>query len=203
MEFIPLAEETGLISAIGEWVLRTVCTQNKNWQDAGYGPLLMKVNFSASQFYHQNIPELVKRVLWETSIDAGFLDIEITESIATEDHSIMLLNELSRMGISISIDDFGTGYSSLGSLIRLPVNTLKIDKSFVGDIMTDPNAKAIVKAIIAMAHNLDMKVLAEGVETEEQLDFLRSHYCEEVQGYYYSQPVSADEFVRLLEKDLN
>lgn len=201
MEFIPLAEETGLISEIGEWVLGTVCAQNKKWQDTGHEGLLMKVNFSASQFYHQDIPSILKRVLWETGMDTEFIDIEITESIATEDHSIMLLNELSRMGVSISIDDFGTGYSSLGSLIRLPVNTLKIDKSFVRDISTDPNAKAIVKAIIAMAHNLNMKVLAEGVETEEQFEFLRSHNCEEVQGFLYSQPVPADEFVKLLEKD--
>ncbi len=198
-EFIPLAEETGLISSIGEWMLRTACAQNKKWHDAGHRKMLVKVNFSASQFYHQDIMALVKRVLWETSMDAETLDVEITESISTEEHCIVVLNQLSSMGVHISIDDFGTGFSSLGSLKDLPVDTIKIDKSFIRDIVIDPNAKAIVKAIIAMGYNLKMKVLAEGVENEEQLLFLKSNYCEEVQGFFFSPPVPADEFSILLE----
>ena len=198
LEFIPLAEETGLISMIGEWVLRTACAQNKKWLDEGHDDLLIKVNFSVSQFHRDDIMGLVKRVLWETGLNARFLDIEITGSIATEKRCIAVLNELSKMDLRISIDDFGTGYSSLGSLKDLPINTIKIDQSFIKDLTVDPNAEAIVRAIIAMAHNLQIKVLAEGVETEEQLAFLRSHYCEEVQGFLFSPPVPAAEFEKLL-----
>ena len=201
VEFIPLAEETGLISTIGEWILRAACEQNMAWQALGHQPLLMKVNFSTSQFYHQDILEVVKRALRETGMSARFLDIEITESIATEAHSIPVLNELSDMGVQISIDDFGTGYSSLGSLKRLPFDTLKIDKSFVRDITVDPNAGAIVEAIIAMAHSLKIKVVAEGVEMEKQLTFLRTQNCDMMQGYLFSPAVPAWKIEELLEKE--
>lgn len=200
-EFIPLAEETGLISTIGKWILKAACEQNMAWQASGCRPLIMKVNFSTSQFYHQNILEMVKGSLRETGMSGRFLDIEITESIATEDHYIPVLKELNNMGVQISIDDFGTGYSSLGSLKRLPIDTLKIDKSFVRDITVDPNAEAIVKAIIAMAHSLKIKVVAEGVETEKQLAFLRSQGCDMTQGYIFSPAVPAWKIEELLAKE--
>jgi diguanylate cyclase (GGDEF)-like protein len=199
MEFIPLAEETGLISKIGEWILRTACAQNKAWQDMGHEPLLMKVNFSVRQFQHQNLLETVKKIIQETKMPARFLDIEITESIATEENCIKVLHEFSAMGAQISVDDFGTGYSSLGYLKNLPFNTIKIDKSFVNDISEENNAEGIVKAIIAMAHSLKMKVVAEGVEKEEQRSFLQSYHCDEMQGYLFSPPVSEKEFTKLLE----
>ncbi len=199
-EFIPLAEETGLISDLGEWILRTACLQNMAWHGAGYDHLLMKVNFSACQFYHEDIMSQIKHKLRDSSMNAQFLDIEITESIAANEKSIAMFHELSSMGVRISIDDFGTGYSSLGSLKMLPIDTLKIDRSFTRDIAIDHHAGAIVKTIITMAHNLNMKVLAEGVETEKQLAFLKTHGCDEAQGFLFSPPVPAIEFSRLLAK---
>ncbi len=202
MEFIPVAEETGLISSLGEWILRKACAQNKIWHDAGYGHLCIGVNFSSRQFQHQDIPGLVKSVLDETGMPAHSLNIEITESIAMESRSIKILNELTDMGIKTSIDDFGTGYSSLGSLKQFPIDTIKIDRSFVKEITLDPNVETIVKAIIAMAHSLNMKVVAEGVETKEQQDFLQSNKCDELQGYLFSPPVTEDKFITLLEKGM-
>ncbi|MDH4028263.1 MAG: EAL domain-containing protein, partial [Nitrospirota bacterium] len=200
MEFIPLAEETGLIAEIGEWVLWAACAWNRKLQDAGQGEFLMKVNFSTAQFHLQDIADLVRRVTLETGLDARYLDIEITESIATEEGSVRLLNKLSGMGVRISIDDFGTGYSSLAALKRLPINTIKIDRSFIGDISSDTNAKSIIRAIIAMAHNLNMKVLAEGVETGEQLEYLIEHGCDEAQGFFFSRAVAEEEFSGFLSK---
>ncbi len=201
MDFIPIAEETGLISTIGEWVLRTACAQNKSWQNAGYPNLLMKVNFSSRQFKDENLTEMVKNVIRETSMPAQLLDVEITESIAMADNSIEILNQLTAMGLQTSIDDFGTGYSSLGSLTRFPINTIKIDRTFIKNIMIDVNAKAIIKAIIALAHSLKMEVIAEGVETEDQLAFLQSEKCDKIQGYLFSPPVPEEEFLKLLEQD--
>ncbi len=201
LEFIPLAEDTGLISLIGEWVLKTACAQNKAWHDKGHKDLHVEVNFSASQFKHQDISKLVDIVLKETGMNAETLDIEVTESIAMEGHSIEVLNKLSAMGIGTSIDDFGTGYSSLGSLKKFPINALKIDKSFIMDITTDPDVEAIVMAIIAMAHTLKIKVVAEGVETEEQLVLLQAHNCDEIQGYFYSPPMPEDEISKLLKNE--
>jgi diguanylate cyclase (GGDEF)-like protein/PAS domain S-box-containing protein len=199
MEFIPLAEETGLISAIGEWILSTACARNRAWQDAGYKHLGINVNFSARQFQHNDLPAMIRKVLHDTGLPPECLNIEITESIAMEDYSIELLNELAAVGIKILIDDFGTGFSSLRSLKRFPINAVKIDKSFVRDITVDRNDEAIVKAIIAMAHSLKMEVVAEGVETKEQLLFLQSNLCDKVQGYFYSKPLSETEFPKLLE----
>jgi diguanylate cyclase (GGDEF)-like protein len=201
MDFIPIAEETGLISTIGEWVLRTACAQNKAWQDAEYQHLLMKVNFSARQFKDEKLTEMVTKVIKETGMPAQLLDIEITESIAMADTSIKTLNQLTAMGLHTSIDDFGTGYSSLGSLTRFPINTIKIDRVFVKSITIDVNAEAIIKAIIAMAHSLKMEVVAEGVETEEQLAFLQSEKCDKIQGYLFSRPVPEEEFIKLLEQE--
>jgi diguanylate cyclase (GGDEF)-like protein/PAS domain S-box-containing protein len=198
-EFIPVAEETGLIVAIGEWVLQTACAQSKTWQDMGLPPLFVAINLSARQFQHQNLLELIKKILKETGMTAQTLKLEITESIAMRDldFSIPVLKELSTMGVQILIDDFGTCYSSLGYLNRFPINALKIDQSFVKDIPNNPDNAAIIKAIIAMAHSLKLKVIAEGVETEEQLAFLRSQACDEIQGYLLSHPLPAEVFARL------
>jgi len=203
MDFIPIAEETGLISTIGEWILREACAQNRAWQDAGYQHILMKVNFSSRQFKDETLTELISKIIRETGMPAQLLDVEITESIAMEKSSIMILNQLTAMGLKISIDDFGTGYSSLGSLAEFPINTLKIDRTFIKNITISVSAKAIIKAIIAMAHSLNMEVVAEGVETEEQLAFLQSQKCDKIQGYLFSPPVPEEDFRKLLEKDKN
>ncbi len=203
MEFIPIAEETGLISRIGEWVLRKACAQNKAWQDAGYQHFLMKVNFSSRQFKDKNLTELIKKVIGETGMPAQLLDVEITETIAMDKSSINIFNQLTAMGLQTSIDDFGTGYSSLGSLTKFPINTIKIDRTFIKGLTIDANAEAIIRAIIAMAHSLKMDVIAEGVETEDQLAFLQSEKCDKIQGYLFSPPVPEEDFRKLLEKDKN
>ncbi|MBU5441543.1 EAL domain-containing protein [Paenibacillus sp. MSJ-34] len=197
--FIPLAEENGLIVPLGEWVLEEACRQNKAWQDAGLPPIPVSVNLSVRQFLLQNLYEKVEHVLKKTGLDARYLDLEITESMTMDvDRASHCLMELSKLGIRISIDDFGTGYSSLSYLKNFSINRLKIDRSFVRDIMQDPNDAAIVAAIIAMAHNLNLQVIAEGVETEEQLDFLKEHRCDEIQGYYYSPPVPVQQLEEML-----
>jgi diguanylate cyclase (GGDEF)-like protein/PAS domain S-box-containing protein len=200
-EFIPLAEETGLIVSIGEWVLHKVCTQNKTWQEAGYSPLSAAVNLSARQFQHQDLPDLIKKTLHETGLTTQALVLEITESVATKniDPGLATLHELNDMGIKISIDDFGIG-SALDCLKRFPLNNLKIDQSFVKDVISDPANAAITRAIIDMAHSLNLTVIAEGVETEEQLVFLRSYQCDQIQGYLFSRPMPAEEFARLLQQ---
>jgi diguanylate cyclase (GGDEF)-like protein len=202
-DFIPIAEETGLILEIGDWVLRTACTQSKAWQDAGYPIIPMKVNFSTYQFKDANLVELVTNVIQETSMPVQLLDVEISENIAMSDNSILILNQLTAMGLQISIDDFGTGYSSLDSLTKFPINTIKIEGSFVKKCTIDVNAQAIIKAIIVMAHSLKIEVVAEGVETEDQLVFLQSLQCDKIQGYLFSYPVPAEEFEKLLEREKN
>jgi EAL domain-containing protein (putative c-di-GMP-specific phosphodiesterase class I) len=195
-EFIPLAEETGIILSLGEWVLKSACLQNKTWQDRGYTPIPVSVNISMRQFYKENFVECVRNILKETKLDAQYLDLEITESISMPNiHSVISkLNDLQAMGISISIDDFGTGYSSLSYLKKFPINNLKIDRSFVRDITSNSENRAIVKTIISMAHNLNLDVIAEGVETEEELTFLKSNGCRVVQGYLFSPPISGEDF---------
>jgi diguanylate cyclase (GGDEF)-like protein len=200
-EFIPLAEETGLIAKIGEQVLMIAAAQNKEWHDAGYDHLHVGVNFSAHQFIQQDIVKIIKKTLNKTGLHAQFLNIEITESTAMEMNSTNTLLELSALGVKLSIDDFGTGYSSLGSLKNFAIDCIKIDKVFIQDVTRNKNADAIVKAIIAMAKNLKITVIAEGVETEEQLNFLRSHDCDQIQGFIYSRPVPDNEFTALLEKE--
>jgi len=203
IDFISIAEEIGLISKIGEWVLFSACAQNKAWHDQGYPNLLMKVNFSSRQFKDENLTETVTRVISETGMPAQLLDVEITESIAMAESSIKVLNQLTAMGLQTSIDDFGTGYSSLGSLTKFPISTIKIDRVFVKDITIDVNAEAIIGAIIAMAHSLNMEVVAEGVETEDQLAFLQSQKCDKLQGYLFSPPVPEEDFRKLLEQEKN
>jgi EAL domain-containing protein (putative c-di-GMP-specific phosphodiesterase class I) len=198
MEFIPLAEENGLIVPIGEWVLRTACAQARAWQEAGLRPIQVAVNLSVRQFHRKNLVETVARILEQTGLDSRYLELEITESCLMQNTrtTMALLTELNRLGVRISIDDFGTGYSSLSYLKRFPVDTLKIDRSFMCDIGTDPDDDAIVKAIIALAQSLELRVVAEGVETPGQLHFLRTHGCNEIQGYLISQPLPADEAAR-------
>ena len=199
-QFIPLAEETGLIVPMGEWILRTACAQNKAWHAAGLGFIRVAVNLSARQFHHQNLVETIVRILKETGLDPKYLELELTESILMQnvEATIKMLCELHAMGIGLSIDDFGTGYSSLSYLKRFPIDILKIDQSFVRDITTDPDDAAIVTAIITLAHSLKLKAIAEGVETEEQLEFLRSLHCDGMQGYLFSRPLPVDEATKLL-----
>lgn len=202
-DFIPLAEETGLISEIGEWVLREACRQNKEWQDRGLAPRRMAVNLSARQFADKAFLDTVIRVLQDTGLDPKWLELEITESqvMRQTEGVILLLNRLSEMGVYLAIDDFGTGYSSLSYLKRLPIQKLKIDQSFIRDITVDPNDAAIVVAIISMAKSLDLETIAEGVETAGQLALLRSKECRMGQGFYFSAPIAADNVYMLLKQN--
>ena len=201
-DFIPLAEETGLIVPIGEWALRTACAQNKAWQDMGYDPLVMSINLSARQFREKNLVGRIVSVLDETGLEARYLDLEITESLLMNntDSTVAVLERLHQLGLGLSIDDFGTGYSSLAYLKRFQVQSLKIDQSFVRNLTTDADDAAIVTAVVAMAKSLKLKVIAEGVETREQLAFLARLRCDEYQGYYLSKPVPADSFIKFLEQ---
>ena len=203
LDFIPLSEETGLIIPIGEWVLRTACAQAKAWEQAGFGDLQVAVNLSGRQLQHRDLAKLVKQVLKETGLDPRQLDLELTESLLMHNtgETLIAMEELHKLGVAFSMDDFGTGYSSLSYLKRFPIDTLKIDQSFVRDIPTDPDDAAIAQAIIAMAHSLGIKVIAEGVETANQLAFMRAHQCDGVQGYYFSKPITAEEVTKLLLND--
>ncbi|TXK80074.1 EAL domain-containing protein [Paenibacillus sp. N3.4] len=197
--FIPFAEETGLIVPIGEWVLRAACKQNKAWQNSGFPKMPISVNLSMRQFFQYNLKGKISRVLEQTGLEPQYLELEITESMTMDvDHAIQSLLELKKLGVHVSIDDFGTGYSSLYYLKKFPIDKLKIDRSFVRDIMVDPNDAAIVATIIAMTHHLNLKVIAEGVETEDQLHFLHENRCYEVQGFWFSPPVDAVQLESML-----
>jgi diguanylate cyclase (GGDEF)-like protein/PAS domain S-box-containing protein len=200
--FISVAEETGLIVPIGAWVMRTACAQNKAWQEAGLGRLRVAVNLSARQFGDPELMAGIEAVLKDTGLAPDCLEIELTESLFMSEvtPAVDLLHRMKALGVSLSIDDFGTGYSSLSYLSRFPIDVLKIDRSFVADILDDANDAAIVTSIIALAHNLKLSVIAEGVETLEQLDYLRSQGCDEMQGYYFSRPLPAPEFEQLLRE---
>lgn len=201
-QFIPLAEETGLIVQLGEWVLRTACAQNKAWQDANYPQLRVAVNFSPRQFLVHQLAEMVENVLAETNLDPCWLELEVTEGIMLQnvDSTIKTLRRLSALGVHISIDDFGIGYSSLSYIKKLPINTLKIDKSFISDITSNPDDAAIATAVINMAQSLRLNVIAEGVENEEQAKLLKSLQCSEMQGFFFSRPLSAEKFPFILDK---
>ena len=200
-EFIPIAEKTGLILPLGEWVLRSVCKQIHLWDKEGFSDFRVAVNLSARQF-ENNIPGMVGGILAETGVSSSSLALEITEGIAMKnvDQNIKMLEELRDLGLNISIDDFGTGYSSLAYLKRFPLNTLKIDRSFIKDIDTNSDDREITKAIIAMGQNLNLKVLAEGAETIEQVQILRDSGCDYIQGYYYSRPLPAAEILPFLQQ---
>lgn len=202
-EFISLAEETGIITSIGESLLLTACAQNKAWQKAGLPAIRMAVNISTYQVIHRGFLDMLKRLLDEVEIEPRYLDLEFTENIVIKNTDLVrsTFNELKSLGINCSIDDFGTGYSALNYLKYLPINRLKLDRSFVISLAKDPNDKAISRAVITMAHELNLKVTAEGVETIQQLEFLRAHRCDEAQGFLFSKPLPAAGFERLLSGD--
>lgn len=199
-QFIPLAEETGLILEMGEWVLREACLTLRRWQQAGVRGVSMSVNVSALQLLRGDLPNVVERVLAETGLPPGLLELELTESVimANPEQTSPKLHSFRRTGVSLAIDDFGTGYSSLAYLRRLPITTLKIDKEFIGDLSDDPDDASITTTVITMAHSLGLNVVAEGVETIEQLNFLDAHGCDEVQGYWLSPPLDADRCLAFL-----
>jgi EAL domain-containing protein (putative c-di-GMP-specific phosphodiesterase class I) len=201
-DFIPLAEETGLINELGEWVLREGCRQAREWLDRGLPRRRMAINLSARQFADRGFLDMVTRVLSETGMDPTLLELEITESQVMRETAgmISLLGQLSEMGMQLAIDDFGTGYSSLSYLNRLPIQKLKIDQSFVRDITVDPNDAAIVVAIINMAKSLDLDTIAEGVETAGQVALLRSKGCRTGQGYFFSAALDAQKIYPLLKQ---
>jgi diguanylate cyclase (GGDEF)-like protein len=201
-KFIGIAEETGLIAPIGEWVLETACRQQRSWREQGIPPLYIAVNLSPRQLVHQQLAQRVLRITTAACCDPRRLVFEITEGAVMHNapRAVALLNELKEMGIHIAIDDFGTGYSSLSYLKRFPIDYLKIDRTFVGDIPVDAGNTAITQAIIAMAHSLGLKVIAEGVESREQLAFLREHRCDAVQGFYFSAALPEPEATSLLQK---
>ena len=199
--FVPLAEETGLIVQIGEWVLREACTQNRAWQAEGLPPISVAANVSARQFRQGALVKSVSAILAETGLDPSHLEMELTESVIMHnaEAAVSTLRQLTSLGVRLSIDDFGTGYSSLSYLKHLPIDTLKIDQSFVRDIVAgSPDHRVLARAIISIGHSLDLKVVAEGVETEAQLEYLRQHDCDEVQGFYFSEPLPPEEFRKLL-----
>ncbi len=200
-EFIPLAEETGLIVPIGEWVLEKACMQNKAWQLVGCPPVPIAVNVSGIQFRQRNLVDKINDILKETGLNPRFLELELTEStiMRNVDRATKMLKALKASGLSLAVDDFGTGYSSMAYLKLFPLDVLKIDRTFVRDILTDPSDAAIVKAVISLAKSLDLIVVAEGVETKEQLAILKEFRCDVMQGYLFSRPVSADEIVPFLE----
>jgi diguanylate cyclase (GGDEF)-like protein len=201
-EFIQLAEESGLIISLGDWVLRSACVQNKFWQDEQLMPMRVSVNFSARQFQQPTFIATVAEILKETNLDPRWLELELTESSIMKDpeQAIEKLHELKLMGIKVAIDDFGTGYSSLNYLKRFPIDTLKIDRSFISDVCKDPHDTAIVRAIITLGHALDLTVVAEGVETREQLEYLSSLECDVVQGFLFSKSLATSDFEDLLRE---
>ena len=202
-KFIRIAENSGLIMPIGEWVLRTACSQARKWQDEGLPAVSVAVNVSAVQFRQEGFCELIRRVLHETGLAPQYLELELTESLllANADVTFSVIQELKAMGLTLAIDDFGTGYSSFSYLKQFRVSKLKIDRSFIRDVAVNPDDAAITTAIISMAKSLNLKVIAEGVEDEAQMSFLRAHQCDEIQGYYFSKPLAVDKVADKLRGD--
>jgi EAL domain-containing protein (putative c-di-GMP-specific phosphodiesterase class I) len=202
-DFLPLAEENGLIIPINEWVLREACREARSWHVRGLPRVRVAVNLSPIQFRKQDVPALVARILEETELEAELLELELTENILMQNTDAVIedLRRLRRLGVSLSIDDFGTGYSSLAYVKNFPVDRLKIDQCFIRNVDTDPNDAAIVRAVISLGHSLGISVLAEGVETADKVAYLRAEGCDEVQGYYFSRPVPAADFIGQVEND--
>jgi EAL domain-containing protein (putative c-di-GMP-specific phosphodiesterase class I) len=198
--FIAVLEETGLIESVGAWAVRTVCEQIKQWQLRGLEPRPVAVNLSARQFRDKNLDRIIADVISDIGIDPKFLEFELTESILMQDtvQAAAMLRNLKSLGVSIAVDDFGTGYSSLAYLKRFPLDTLKIDREFVRDCVSDPDDAAIAQSIVSLAHNLGLHVVAEGVETQEQLQYLASVGCDEMQGFYFSKPVPQADCTQML-----
>ena len=201
-EFIPIAEDSGLILPIGQWVLREACKQARAWTDAGLSSISMAVNISGNEFRDANFLEGVVAILEDTGLDPRSLELELTESVLMKHPEAVesTLRALRAKGVQLAVDDFGTGYSSLSYLNKFSIDTLKIDQSFVHQIGSNPREKTIVSAIIGMGRSLNLRVVAEGVETAEELAFLKNERCEEAQGYYFSRPVPPAQFAKLLEK---
>jgi diguanylate cyclase (GGDEF)-like protein len=201
-EFIPLAEDSGLIGPIGGWVVREACRQAKAWQRKGLPQVRVAVNLSASQFRQKNLLATIRQALLDADLDPSYLEVELTESavMTNPEESVSILEQLSKMGVLVSVDDFGTGYSSMSYLRRFPIDKLKIDRGFISEIMTRPDDASIVRAIVSLAHSLRLKVVAEGVETPDQLDFLKTLGCDQYQGFHFSTPVSAADFEELLRR---
>jgi EAL domain-containing protein (putative c-di-GMP-specific phosphodiesterase class I) len=200
MKFIPMAEESGVIVPIGDWVLREACRQNKAWQNAGLPPIDVCVNVSARQFKEKNLVGRVVDALNDSGLEAKYLELELTESLIMRDVELAVttMKELQSLGVQLSIDDFGTGYSSLSALKNFPVARLKIDKSLIDGLPADENDRAVASAVISLGQKLNLKVIAEGVETDAQLAFLRENNCDEMQGYHFSRPIPAQEIEELL-----
>jgi EAL domain-containing protein (putative c-di-GMP-specific phosphodiesterase class I) len=198
-QFVPQLEELGLMTDVGTWVLRTACMQNAAWQKAGLPPVRMMVNISSTQFYRSHIASSVKRALTESGLDPKWLELELTESLMLDDSeaTIKIMRTLKRLGVSLSLDDFGTGWSSLSYLRRFPIDRIKIDRSFLRDIASEPSAEAVVRSIMNLGRDLGLACVAEGVETSEQLNYFKKQKCEEVQGFLYS-PALPEEDCRVL-----
>src|SRR3990167_667874 len=205
IDFIPLAEETGLIVPIGEWVLREACRQNKVWQDMGFTPIRVAVNISSKQLRQLNLANMVSNILKETKLDPRYLELELSENFIVNNlnNALSVIHELKNIGVSIAVDDFGTGYSSLNYLRKLSLDRLKVDRSFVKNIKINGSDEVVIQAIIAMARGLNLEVVAEGVETQKQLDFLKKQKCVEIQGFHFSRPLSADDLEAILKSPAN
>ena len=201
-KFIPVAEESGLIVTIGDWVLHEACRQNKSWRNAGMPRLTVSVNVSARQFGEKNLAARVAHSLEKSGLEAQYLELELTESLIMQnvEAAIATMKELQTLGVRLSIDDFGTGYSSLAALKSFPVTRLKIDRSFITDLVTNENDRAVTTAVISLGQKLNLRVIAEGVETAEQMDFLRENNCDEMQGYHFSRPGPAEEIENLFSR---
>jgi EAL domain-containing protein (putative c-di-GMP-specific phosphodiesterase class I) len=199
-EFIPILEDTGLINEVGEWAVQEACEQIRTWQADGLKVCPVAINLSARQFNQNGLDASIARILEKTQIDPNLLEFELTESILMSDSedAVRVLGNMKKCGIRLSVDDFGTGYSSLAYLRRFPLDSLKIDRAFIRHLTTDSGEATIAKAIISLAHNLKLRVVAEGVETQAQLDFLREHACDEMQGYLFARPMSAADCARAM-----
>jgi len=203
--FIPVAEDSGLIIAIGEWVIKQACAQLATWRDLGHTDMRMAVNLSIRQLGDANLVPCIRQALQRHKFEPEQLELEITESLFVDysDETMAVLQKIKALGVTLAIDDFGTGYSSLSYLKRFPIDTLKIDKSFIRDVTEDADSAAIVDAVVAMAHRLSLNVVAEGVETQEQLTFLNIAGCDIVQGYLLGRPAEPDAMIALLSQQLN